>query len=106
MNPKCSHSHSDGALSLGEIYLSDGQLMCPHCNSAVYELYNDRRCGALFVKGYVQDEDLTGQTYLWRYPGQLLDYRMKVTIDTGVAPYSDACSMTWYWMAKNIRRSM
>jgi len=77
MNPKCSHSHSDGALSLGEIYLSDGQLMCPHCNSAVYELYNDRRCGALFVKGYVQDEDLTGQTYLWRYPGQLLDYRMK-----------------------------
>lgn len=36
-----------------EIYLSDSGLTCPHCGSVVYELYEDRRCGALFFKGYI-----------------------------------------------------
>lgn len=78
-NPECSHSHTDGALTLGEIFLSDGKLTCPHCQSVVYELYNDRRCGALFYKGYVLDEDPTlhSNVYLWHYPGQMLDHRMK-----------------------------
>lgn len=78
-NSGCSHSHSEGGLSLGEIYLSDGNLICPHCGSVVYELYNDRRCGALFFKGYVLEEDsaLHGNVYLWHYPGQLMDHRMK-----------------------------
>lgn len=78
-NPECSHSHTDGTLTLGEIFLSDGKLICPHCKSVVYELYNDRRCGALFYKGYVLEEDsnLNGNVYLWHYPGQLLDHRMK-----------------------------
>lgn len=78
-NPDCSHSHTDGALTLGEIYLSDGHLICPHCESAVYELYNDRRCGAMFFKGYIleNDTDFKGNVYLWHYPGQLMDRRMK-----------------------------
>ena len=59
--------------------MSDGNLICPHCGSVVYELYNDRRCGALFFKGYVLEDDseLHGNVYLWRYPGQLMDHRMK-----------------------------
>ncbi len=78
-NAECCCSHSAGGLTLGEIYLSDGKLICPHCGSVVYELYNDRRCGALFFKGYVLEDDseLHGNVYLWRYPGQLLDHRMK-----------------------------
>lgn len=78
-NPECSHSHADGALTLGEIFLTDGRLSCPYCNSAVYELYNDRRCGALFFKGYILDDDadLKGNVYLWHYSGQLMDQRMK-----------------------------
>ncbi len=78
-NPDCRCSHSGGGLTLGEVYLSDGNLTCPHCGSVVYELYNDRRCGALFFKGYVLEDDsnLHGTVYLWRYPGQLMDYRMK-----------------------------
>lgn len=78
-NPKCSHSHTDDSLTLGEIFLSDGTLTCPHCNSIVYELYNDRRCGALFFKGYVLEDDagLKERVFLWRYPGQLIDKRMK-----------------------------
>lgn len=78
-NAECPCSHSDGGLTLGEVFLFDGNLVCPHCGSVVYELYNDRRCGALFFKGYVlEDEsDLHGNVYLWRYPGQLIDRRMK-----------------------------
>lgn len=77
-NEKCSHSHTDGSLTLGEIFLSDGRFVCPHCGSVVYELFNDRRCGALFYKGYVlEEDDFGGQVYLWHYPGQMLDKRMK-----------------------------
>lgn len=78
-NADCNCSHTEGGLTLGEIYLSDGNLICPHCGSVVYELYNDRRCGALFFKGYVLEDDaeLHGNVYLWRYPGQLMDHRMK-----------------------------
>ncbi len=78
-NADCSHSHSEGGLTLGEIYLSDGNLVCPRCGSVVYELYNDRRCGALFFKGYILevDSELYGNIYLWHYPGQLMDHRMK-----------------------------
>ena len=67
-----------GKLSLGELFLSDGNLVCPHCGSTVYELYNDRRCGALFFKGYILEDDIDKhRAFLWRYPGQLLDHRMK-----------------------------
>lgn len=70
-NPDCPHGHTAGTLRLGEIYLSDGQWTCPACGSAVYELYNDRRCGALFFKGYVRKEELERKekTYLWHQPG-------------------------------------
>ena len=78
-NPNCPSSHTDGNLHIGNVFLSDGNLICPECNSTVYELYNDRRCGAVFFKGYVFEDalDHPGRTYLWRYPGQLIDRRMK-----------------------------
>ena len=78
-NPHCQHSHTDGKMTLGEVFLSDGQLTCPICNSVVYELYNDRRCGALFYKGYILEDDIENgrDSYLWHYSGQLLDQHMK-----------------------------
>ena len=78
-NETCTHAHSDGSLSLGEIFLSDGKLTCPKCGSVVYELYNDRRCGALYYKGYIHESDITDRksTYLWHYPGQYMDPDMK-----------------------------
>ena len=77
-NADCCCSHTEGGLTLGEVYLSDGNLICPHCGSVVYELYNDRRCGALFFKGYIlADEGLHGNIYLWHHSGQLIDRRMK-----------------------------
>ena len=78
-NEECPHSHTDESLTLGEVFLSDGHLTCPHCHSVVYELYNDRRCGALFYKGYILEDDLAerNRVYLWHYPGQLMDRQMK-----------------------------
>lgn len=78
-NENCPHSHTDGTLTMGEIFWADGHLTCPHCNSVVYELYNDRRCGALFYKGYVLGNALEThqRTYLWHYSGQVLDSQMK-----------------------------
>lgn len=78
-NRDCPHSHTDGSLTLGKVFLSDGRLTCPECGSVVYELFNDRRCGALFYRGYILKETSfsRGGTYLWHYPGQLMDKRLK-----------------------------
>lgn len=78
-NPECPHSHTEGGLTLGKIFLTDKALVCPECGSAVYELYNDRRCGALFFKGYILENvyNADGSTYLWRYPGQIIDQNMR-----------------------------
>ena len=78
-NGACPHSHTDGALTLGQIFLSDGNMTCPDCGSVVYELYNDRRCGALFFHGYILQKNgcLPEKAYLWRYPGRLMDTEIK-----------------------------
>ena len=78
-NAQCPHAHSDSGLTLGEVFFdasSGGLLSCPHCGSTVYELYNDRRCGALFFKGYLllkKGRPFPANAYLWRNPGYLLD---------------------------------
>ena len=78
VNEKCKKHIEHGGISLGQIFLSENQLVCPTCNSPVYELCNDRRCGALFYRGYVLEEDVArGRAYLWQYPGQLLDQELK-----------------------------
>lgn len=78
VNEKCKKHIEHGGISLGQVFLSENQLLCPSCNSPVYELCNDRRCGALFYRGYVLEEEVTrGRAYLWQYPGQLLDQELK-----------------------------
>ena len=76
-NENCPHSHTDDTITLGDIFMTDGKLVCPHCGSVVYELYNDRRCGALFFKGYVLDEGRDTRSYLWHYPGYVIDANLK-----------------------------
>ncbi len=79
LNPECSHSHEKDGLVLGEVFLTGGHASCPHCGSMVYELYNDRRCGALFFRGYILEEQFQrrGRTYLWRLPGKWMDKGLK-----------------------------
>ncbi len=72
-NPACSHSHTENGLTLGEVYFSDGNLTCKECGSTIYELYNDRRCGSIFFRGFVlkQDFEARKRTYLWHQPGMM-----------------------------------
>ena len=78
-NENCPHAHSYKGLKLGEIFFDDFKYVCPHCNSVVYELYNDRRCGALFFKGYILERDLKNgeRGYLWQSPGYIVDKHIK-----------------------------
>ena len=74
-NPECENKTSYNGLTLGEIYLENNRLTCECCGSMVYELYNDRRCGALFFNGYVLSKDYDNRfnepVYLWRDIGSL-----------------------------------
>jgi len=78
-NPKCTHSHHANGLTLGEIYLADGNYICKECGSTVYELYNDRRCGSIFFRGFVlsTDFDFRKKTYLWHSPGMMKEEEVK-----------------------------
>ena len=73
-NPDCHSRQTEDGLSLGEVVLSDNELTCPTCGGMVYELHNERRCGALFYHGYVLDSEYKNnndRVYLWHFPGQM-----------------------------------
>ncbi|MDR1638151.1 MAG: DEAD/DEAH box helicase [Clostridiales bacterium] len=63
-NPSCPKAHTFHGVTLGEIFVKDSVLTCPECGSVVYELINDRRCGALYLRGFVAET--RGKSYLWR----------------------------------------
>jgi len=56
-NPNCSHKHTGDDISLGALFTSNIQ-QCPYCHSKVYEIINDRRCGALYLKTYINQNDI------------------------------------------------
>lgn len=68
-NPDCPESHSHGGLKIGKIYLSRRVNICECCGSKVYELVNDRRCGALFLKGYMH-QNVTDTNFIWSELGE------------------------------------
>lgn len=70
-NPNCPNRHHGDGVTLGEVFLNDYHQICPTCKSRVYELYTDRRCGGLFLHGYVHD--LRGKEYLWHGKGAFYD---------------------------------
>ena len=74
-NPNCSHSHAYDGVTIGEIYTKDNVFTCKECGSTVYELINDRRCGTLFIRGYINE--INGKTYLWRHPGLYFGENMR-----------------------------
>lgn len=74
-NPKCKNVHTDDGITLGEIFIKDNVFSCPHCGGMVYELVNDRRCGALYLKGYVTETD--DKAFLWRHPGSHFDKNLR-----------------------------
>lgn len=69
INPECPHAHSGDHVHLGALFTNDvGQ--CPYCRSKVYEIVNDRRCGAVFIRGFTQKSSLhLPSFYYWPKKG-------------------------------------
>lgn len=72
-NPECS---SDKELNLGEIFLSERKDVCPKCGGKIYEVVNDRHCGALFLKGYMYF-DGKYENFFWNKLGDQFDDNLK-----------------------------
>lgn len=67
-NPKCTQvNHDHSALGLGKIYLTRLSSRCK-CGGMIYELLNERTCGALFIKGFI-DISEHPNAFVWNNPG-------------------------------------
>lgn len=66
-NPNCSSKKHSSKLPLGKIYIGSHPDICD-CGGKVYELLNDRTCGALFLKGYI-DLDYPEDRFIWNKKG-------------------------------------
>ncbi|WOF16035.1 DEAD/DEAH box helicase [Methanoplanus sp. FWC-SCC4] len=75
-NPNCPNKCSGDGITLGQIYADSGRETCS-CGGKIYELINDRRCGALFIKGYMSSNISEEGNDLWRYPGEIFSKDMK-----------------------------
>jgi len=77
-NPNCPKKYTGDGITLGKIYSDNGRDTCPHCGGKIYELINDRRCGALFIKGYLLNaENFWEKKYLWHTPGEVFGDELK-----------------------------
>lgn len=66
-NPNCSEKHKSNNLPIGKVYFGVHDDICK-CGGRIYQLINDRACGALFYKGYMDDSDGEKQ-YIWNQMG-------------------------------------
>lgn len=75
-NPDCKDASSYEGLRLGKIYFGVRRDTCECCGSKIYELLNDRRCGALFLKGYIY-QNSKARDFVWNTIGELYDDTFK-----------------------------
>ena len=67
-NPQCTCKNHDGkALGFGKVYLNRAGNRC-ECGGMIYELINERSCGALFLKAFVDESELANP-FVWNAPG-------------------------------------
>ena len=66
-NPACSCRNHDGTIGLGRVYLRKPGIRCK-CGSMIYELYNERSCGALFLRGFM-DTSESETPFIWNETG-------------------------------------
>ncbi|MSV23732.1 DEAD/DEAH box helicase [Selenomonas sp. WCA-380-WT-3B 3/] len=74
-NPACKCKNHDGSMGLGRIYLKRPGIRCS-CGSMIYELFNERSCGALFLHGYV-DPSEGNNPFVWSEMGAQLSDNLK-----------------------------
>lgn len=74
-NPSCLDKNSGDGITLGKIYSTDSVKEC-ECGGQVYELLNDRRCGALFLKVFMRDNK-ERRNFAWNNPGCVYGEELK-----------------------------
>lgn len=68
-NPNCPGKHTGDGITLGKIMSSLQSDYCPECGGQIFELINDRRCGALYLKAFIQKWDGVNPIDLWTQAG-------------------------------------
>lgn len=76
-NPNCSHRNTGDGITFGQLFTNSGQETCD-CGGQIYELINDRRCGALFLKAYmIYNAQSALSIDLWRTSGDFFSKNMR-----------------------------
>jgi len=75
MNINCNHATAHEGVTIGKVYLDSYRETC-ECGGKIYELVNHRRCGGLFVKGFI-DRSSNGKNFLWQKSGLLKSETLK-----------------------------
>lgn len=74
----CKYKNHDGSLGLGKVYLNKPGTRC-ECGGMIYELLNERSCGALFLRGYM-DISEGSNPFVWNEPGIQFTENLKEVI--------------------------
>lgn len=75
-NPHCTcNNHDTESLGTGRIYLNRAGTRC-ECGGMIYELVNERSCGALFLKGYVDESEMP-TPFVWNATGEQFSKTLK-----------------------------
>lgn len=74
INPECTETHSDDGVTIGKVYIDSYEDTCS-CGGKIYELINHRRCGALFVKGFIDFTKV--KQFVWQKPGLIKNEDLK-----------------------------
>jgi ATP-dependent helicase YprA (DUF1998 family)/Zn finger protein HypA/HybF involved in hydrogenase expression len=74
-NPNCVEKNTYDGVTIGKVYLDSYSDTCS-CGGKIYELINHRRCGALFIKGFL-DESISGRNFVWQRAGIVKSDKLK-----------------------------
>ena len=77
-NPSCTCVNHNGEMGIGRIFLQKPGNRC-ECGGMIYELMNERSCGALFLKGYI-DTSEGDKPFVWNEAGTQFTEDLKEVI--------------------------
>lgn len=84
LNPNCQEGHSDNGISIGKITLRLSKNdRCEICDSIMFELVQDRRCGSIFIKAFKdarEDADNSRGELLWSYKSALIHQPTEINL--------------------------
>lgn len=72
-NPQCSHGYEGMGIKLGYVTNEDLEV-CPYCESRMFELIMDRRCGTIYLRAFIdkQDDYFNSFKFLWARKNKLV----------------------------------